>query len=108
MAGGAAGGDPGPRRGRGDEARLLPVRRPVGDAAGRRGASRQGRAPGGAVPAARQERGGGGRKPGADLVGLASPPGVVADRIVVPGRGGASGEKGDACPDGAAGTSRVG
>ena len=33
-AGGVAGGDPGPRRGRGDEARLLPVRRPAGDAAG--------------------------------------------------------------------------
>ena len=92
-AGGAAGGDPAPRRGRGDEARLLPVRRPAGDAAGGAGAGGQGGAPGRALPAARQERGGAGRIPGADLVGLAPPPGVVADRGVVPGAGGASGEK---------------
>ena len=77
----------------GDEARLLPVRCPAGDAAGGAGAGGQGGASGRAMPAARQERGGVGRVPGADVVGMAPSPGAVADRGVVPGAGGASGEK---------------
>ena len=98
-----------------DRARRPPVRRAEGGAlpdAARAGAGEapRDRAPRAArlghpgwssdrgVPATWQERGGSGRLPGGDVVGVAPPPGVVADRGMVPGAGGASGEKSDCGP----------
>ena len=89
--------------GRHVEARLPAVERAAGHAAGGVRPGVQGRAPGRGVPEAGQGGGGAGRLPGADLGGVAPPPGAVADRDVVPDAGNRRGKKMDAGVDGAAG-----
>jgi hypothetical protein len=88
-----AGGVPGAAAGWVVEARLPAVERPGRHPAGGVRPGVQGPPPGRGVPPAGQGGGRAGRLPGADVGGVAPPPGAIVGRRVVPHRGGPAGEK---------------